>query len=206
MDFDCGSVSFFLNNCLLSSADAGSGSGDDGKMSRLPLVLCLAVFPPPPPRPPHLHRLFASLYCLCLHPSPSSKRGWFFFCCFILAHLARLGTLTCPMLLEFFYFMAGEPNMAPVRTQPTRLMFIHWKQQTTSPQCVCLSLPATCVTRQLFANKLTVATLLSCLRRNSLWWLFVPCGDAGQRAGGSGLILFQLPSSRPDVAAAASRR
>lgn len=60
----CRTLSLFLNDCLLSSADAGSGSGDDGKITRLLPV------PPPLPLPPL--PLCAAFQRLCLHPSPSS--------------------------------------------------------------------------------------------------------------------------------------
>lgn len=95
---------------------------------------------------------------------------------------------------------------------PTHRVDIHPLETPNNvpTECVCVCVcvcPYLLQTRQLFANKLTVATLLSCLRRNSQRGCLFPAGPpASQPAAGSLLILFQLRSSRPDVAAAASRR
>lgn len=60
----CGTVSLFLNDCLLSSADAGSGSGDDGKITHL-----LPVPPPPPLSPPSSSSSSSSLCCFSMSVS-----------------------------------------------------------------------------------------------------------------------------------------
>lgn len=79
------------NDCLLSSADAGSGSGDDGKITRLLPVPHPHPHPPLPHPPPPLcvctRLLHPSLFVLTMlsstrHSDPSSAarmclfRGW----------------------------------------------------------------------------------------------------------------------------------
>lgn len=51
----CGCESLWLITVFVLSADAGSGSGDDGKITHL-------IHPPPPPL---LHSAYAALFLIC---------------------------------------------------------------------------------------------------------------------------------------------